>query len=306
MFASAILPGRPKQSGIFKYIFVRPPEKAPYLFYKLGFALKITAVNQDSLTILTLFSGVPSLLKPFFDAFKCLEKPASTKFVAVNNSPDENFARQLAAFGCAPLRFSETLPVFPGSPVSREAQILKAEHCARLYHFAKPFVKSENILIWEHDVLPRPGALKKLFETREKTRADFVSASVTSRITAQSLAWRLKKGLPENGFKRVWVSRQAKRVQATGFGFLLMPGRLFQELPLEAARPGYPFWGCDLHAGAWAHQRGYRWFIDGTVRCQHVCADGQPARRGRLENVLAGSYLDFQKTARGRPGLSIP
>lgn len=250
-------------------------------------------MNQDPLTVLTLFGGAASLLKPFFEAFERLEKPSLTKLVAINNSADENFARQLSSF-CSPIRFHETLPSLQGSSVSREAQVLKAEHCARLYHFAKNFVQTRNVLIWEHDVIPQPGALKKLFETRERKRADLVSASITSRITAQALAWRLIQGLPENGFKNTWVSRQPKRVQATGFGFLLIPGAIFRELPLEASRPGYFFWGCDLHAGVWAHQNGLRWFVDGAVRCQHIGSDGRPARHGRLENVLAGDYLDFQ------------
>ncbi len=253
-------------------------------------------MNQDPLTILTLFSGEPSLLEPYFKALERLEKPSSTTLVAINNSTDENFAGQLASF-CSPVRFFETLPSVQSSSVTRDAQILKAEHCARLYHFAKEFVQTRNVLIWEHDVIPRPDALRKLFETREQKRADLVSASITSRITAQALAWRLVRGLPENGFKNTWVSRQVKRVQATGFGFLLMPGTLFQELPLEASRPGYFFWGCDLHAGVWAHQKGLRWFVDGAVRCQHLGSDGRPARHGRLENVLAGDYLEFQKTA---------
>ncbi len=253
-------------------------------------------MNQDPLTILTLFSGKASLLKPYFEALKRLEKPSSTTLVAVNNSADESFARQLASF-CSPIRFYEMLPSLHGRSVSREAQILKAEHCARLYQFAKEFVQTRNVLIWEHDVIPRPDALRKLFETREQKRADFVSASITSRITAQALAWRLVRGLPENGFKTTWVSRQVKRVQATGFGFLLMPGALFRELPLEASQPGCFFWGCDLHAGVWAHQKGLRWFVDGAVICQHLGSDGRTARHGRLENVLAGDYLELQKTA---------
>lgn len=253
-------------------------------------------MNQDPLTILTLFSGKASLLEPYFKALERLEKPASTTLVAVNNSADESFARKLASF-CSPIRFYDTLPSLHGSAVSREAQILKAEHCARLYHFTKKFVRTRNVLIWEHDVIPQPGALRKLFETRERKRADLVSATITSRITAQALAWRLIRGLPENGFKNTWVSRQAKRVQATGFGFLLMPAAIFQEMPVEASRPGCFFWGCDLHAGVWAHQKGLRWFVDGAVRCQHLGSDGRPARHGRLENVLAGDYLDFQQTA---------
>lgn len=254
-------------------------------------------MNRTPLTILTLFGGIPGLLDPFLDALERLDKPEGTQFLAVNNSPDPGFEARLRSRGISPESFCARLPPESFPALSRASQILKAEQCARLYESAKPLILGKDLLILEHDVIVRPFTLRLLLETRVNKKADLVSAAVLSRITSQTLAWRVRSPNTDEGFRRVHVSRFAKRVQATGFGCLLLDSALFQRMPLEASRPGRAFWGCDLNAGAWAFQQGLRWFIDGRARCDHRGADGRPAKAGRLEYVRAGSYLDFQNQA---------
>lgn len=252
--------------------------------------------KECPLAILTLFSGQQSLLDPFFEALNRLEKPSGTEFFAVDNSRDEAFHRELLKHHPSPVRFHPQLSLYSGSPYSRESQIRKAEHCAMLYAFSKAFIKSRDLLILEHDILPPANALVRLQETRVRKKADFVSGTVISRITAQFLAWRISGGNFENWPRHVWISRSPKRVMATGFGFLLLRNELFQKMPLEAKKISRPFWGCDLNAGAWAYEQGLRWFIDGRVRCKHIGSDLQPAELGSFSSVKAGAMLNLQKS----------
>lgn len=251
--------------------------------------------TQCPLTILILFSGQTPLLDPFLEALQGLEKPAGTELAAIDNSGSEVFHQTLLKHGLSPIRFNPQLPTVSSSPYSRESQIRKAEHCARLYSFSKEFLKGRDVLILEHDVLPPANGLIRLQETRHKKNADLVSGTVISRITSQFLAWRIKNGSLEDWPMHVWVSRNPKRVMATGFGFLLLENRIFQQIPFEAKRASLPYWGCDLNAGVWAYERNLRWFVDGRVRCKHIGSDLQPARIGNFENVKAGEFLTFKK-----------
>ncbi len=238
------------------------------------------------LTILTLFSGNRILLGPFADALYSLKKPTNTQLLFIDNSGDSLFYQKLIALGGETCVFPDRLESGVADDLRREAQIRKAEHCSNLYNFSKPYIRGENLLILEHDVIPAPEALEKLSRSRDYYRADLMSAAIVSRTTGEYLGWRFKRNGAD--IDRVPVTRHPKRVMATGFGFLLMKKSTFLAMRITAQDSRYPFFGCDLHAGVWAREKNLRWFMDGGVRCAHLTAAGVPARFGYPANSGTG------------------
>lgn len=244
------------------------------------------------LTILTLFTGNRTFFDPYLKALKELRKPAGTQLLFIDNSNDPIFNDHLKKVTPHVIEYRDKPAPGAADQPSMESQYLKGEHCARLYAFAKGHILGRDLLIIEHDVIPKPDALEKLQSSRARYRADFISASVLSRLTGEWLGWRLKRN--HENLNRVFIGRRPKRVLATGFGFLLTTSELYKRMRTVNSDPRYTFFGCDIHAGVWAREQNLRWFIDGGVRCGHLREDREFARLGDLMNTVTGPLFDMQ------------
>lgn len=245
------------------------------------------------LTILTLFTGDRLYLARYLPALMALQKPADTQLLFIVNSRDMEFYRKLRTISPDTWCFPEVLADDVRKSTGDEGRIVQARQCARLYTFAKPRIRGRDLLIIEHDVIPRPDALERLEAGRRRYRADLISASVISRMCGEPLGWRLKPDMKD--VRRIPAARSPKRVFATGFCFLLMRSADFIRMPMLPERdPVKGFFGCDLNAGTWARKNNLRWFMDGGVRCGHLTKQGQFVSEGDLADVHAGILKRLQ------------
>lgn len=250
---------------------------------------------SEELTVLVLFAGKAGITDSFLENLAALRKPARTQYLFIDNSGNPDFNQRLRKFNPKTVIYDRQIKFDPAQAPYIPVRYKIAEQVAKLYEFAKPYIQGKKILVVEDDVYPKPEQYFKLEESRERCRADLMSGTVLSRSTGDFLAWRAHWGDPEKNIYTVYVANARKRVLATGFGFLLLDSALYWQIPFCSSMEGMPMNGHDLMAGIWAHRNNKRWFIDGSIRCEHRDPEGKPAVFGHWRNSVCGAHANLSK-----------
>lgn len=237
--------------------------------------------RERELTILCLFSGKAKILPLFLQTLDRLRKPQDTQLLFIDNSRNSDFHRLLKEYNPATFRHPRPLNLPEQYSNHKDVCRVIADHCGGLYNYAKKYVQGKNTLILEDDILPPEGAYENLLSAKNRYKTDLMAGVSISRLTGRYQAWRLRGLDAVHGVYSVPVRRSPKRVFATAFGCLLLDSEILDRLNFRGTDPNYPFYGCDLFAGLWAHENDKRWFVHGGVRCTHLNMDKSRVKLGQ-------------------------
>lgn len=252
-------------------------------------------MKNNATTILTLFGGRWHTLEPFLHGLLNLDWPAKNFNLLWYTNAGDRFAECLRWQQAmlkkkryrVELIHDKSLP--PAARVFHEGDQRTEEHLntiAALYNAAWQYVKTDDVLLLEDDVLPPSHALRRLFTVlREHRKAAIAGSCVFDRHNPGVVfVWDVVRvyspGSPKPQYQLVQVGQPwgVRKASAVGFSCTLirksrLPMLLEKRQPFKV-RHGIEgkehIGGCDLTFCLEAEEYGGETYADFDVRGLHI------------------------------------
>lgn len=255
-------------------VLVRKHTKSRGLVNESNTVRQSTVWNSRTFEILMLLGGRIDMLPVQREWMESAELPPHLGVTIVDNSRDGAFrasvldwTRWLADSGL-PVRY-----IRDDSEIRIEGKHGRNWHVCDLYNRAMPGIQADHVVIWEHDVVPPPDALRQLVDAVVPgTRVGIMAAAYPSRggqgkyvCATQDLS---------RGFHHVRFAQlggEPVQVLATGGGFTLVDNAALRQcLPcrFEFRQDGTAI-GWDGSLGLDMNRFGWSVWLHGGVRCEH-------------------------------------